>query len=692
MGLVICRYTAFNQNTLLACFSCFRGEPEISPRGTALKKLRLYFFLIVSISLTAPASSVILHARQDVTIHASRNASGTQIDIIPLSDADRQTKTLSDILSERVGVQIKKTGSDGGYSSVYVRGTNANQLVVCIDGIAITDIVYGETNFENIPVGSIDRIEIYRSFAPVSFSQSGIGGIINLVTKKGRGTTETGIAAGAGSFLTGKLSLFHSLDKENDQLLLTGNASAGKGDFTFKNDNGTSFNTDDDFTDTRKNNSFKHCAFTARYAHKDGDLSMNALSDTFIKSRQIASYNNKASHAKLDTARTLNNVKLGFDNVADLPLSAELSAFASLRRSTYDDLKNEIGLFAEKTTDTVVSFGAQGNAEYRAAALDQIISISLESQSESYYLTRNSNEDKSDYPAQRRMSARIGLEDSVNLFERRITITPQIRTAAYKDRASESTRGSAARYSADPGVCAALWPVKNLAYIRGTWQKKHRAPSFSELFGNRGTVKGNPDLKDEASTGYDASAGIEYNDFSSNFVQAFGFEYTYFNTHIRNIIVFFQNSQYTMVADNISAADITGHEFTAHVAFLDHIDVSFNQTIQFAKDDSDIPYYRGNYLPFRPVFETNAALKLFNSFGSVTYELSRTGSNFRDRANSELQYINRRVSHSASVQVSPVRNLIVMLTVRNITDNRTMDVAGYPLPGRTFTGSVQYTF
>ena len=638
--------------------------------------------------MTGPA----VFAKQEITVSAKKNGSGAQIDTINLTDEDRQTKSLPDILSGRVGVQVKRNGSDGGYSSVYVRGTNANQLLVCIDGIPLNDSVYGETNFENIPVSCIERIEVYRGFTPVIFPRSGIGGIINLVTKKGRGATETGISAGAGSFRTGKVSVFHSFNRENDQVLVTGNASAGKGDFSFTNDNGTSFNHDDDFTDRRKNNAFKSGGFTARYAHNADTFSIDALSDTFIKAQEIASYNNKASHARLDTARSVNSVKAGFDRIGGIPLSADLTAFASARRDRYDDRRNEIGFFSEKTKGTLFSLGSQAYAEYRTEMLDQIIALSVDAQHDTYYMTREQNGDSTGYPSQRRFTSHAGVEDSIRLFDRRIAITPQIRAEANRDHASERKGDSSARYSADPGVCLFIQPVKDLIYLRGTWEKKHRTPSFAELFGNRGTIKGNPDLKDEKSEGYDLSAGLEYNDYSSEYMQSFGVEYTFFRTRVEDIIVFYQNSQYTLVADNISAAQITGHEISAHSTVFDHAELSFNQTIQFAEDDSDIPYYRGKYLPFRPIFETCASLRIFNSSGSITYELSRTGSNFRDRANSDALYVRSRVYHSVSAQFSPASGLTIMVAVKNITDNRTMDVAGYPLPGRTFSGSVQYIF
>jgi iron complex outermembrane receptor protein len=638
-----------------------------------------YICLLASL-LAVPA------AAQDITVTGTRQ-SPSAVDIIPVSDADKQVKTLGQLLESRVGVQITRYGTSGSYSSVYIRGTNANQLTVYIDGMPLSDSVFGETNIENIPIDSIERIEIYRSFAPLCFSSQGIGGVINLVTKKKNGNT--GASLSVGSFSTSRLSAFHASGTAESSLLLSGSLAGSKGDFAFHNDNGTAFNATDDFSDRRRNNSFTSANATARYSLTGSDVSINALSDFFAKKQGLASYNNTSTEAFLQTLRSLNSVKLGFGKPGGSGISQELSAFFNVRRDTFDDSENEIGLLAGTSIGTFLTFGAGSCTTVHAPY--QEITLTASAQSEYYYISKKGAQTES-YPAQKRFTCRAGAEDSFSFFDKRLIVTPRVRAEIRRDLFDTGKKSSRTASSADPQAGVLLWIAKDLVYARGSAGISRRAPSFAELFGDRGTVRGNSNLKDETSKNTDAAIGLAVDGLDSPVIQSFGFEYACFRTQIRNVIFFMQDSQYTMVAENISAAEITGHELSAHAVFFNHAEISGNLTLQFAKDESDIAYYTGNYLPHRPILEGNASLKLFSGAGSIAYEFSYAGANFRDRANSESLYIRQRIFHTITAVYTPRWDITLTAEARNIADGRTQDVAGYPLPGRSFTVSVKYIF
>jgi len=113
-----------------------------------------------------------------VVIKGEKNkADSSSYDSITLDEKSKQLYTLADILEERVGVQVKRYGSEGSYSTVSIRGSNANQVAVFLDGIPLGDSAFGEVNLETIPIDSIEKIEIYRGSAPVRFGASNIGGV-----------------------------------------------------------------------------------------------------------------------------------------------------------------------------------------------------------------------------------------------------------------------------------------------------------------------------------------------------------------------------------------------------------------------------------------------------------------------------------------------------------------------------------
>ena len=111
--------------------------------------------------------------------------------------------TLTDLLRLQPGVQINTNGGAGTASSVYLRGTNADHMVVLVDGLRINSATLGTTSFENIPLAQIDRIEILRGPASSLYGADAIGGVIQIFTRKGTtGETLVHAAVGLGSYNT----------------------------------------------------------------------------------------------------------------------------------------------------------------------------------------------------------------------------------------------------------------------------------------------------------------------------------------------------------------------------------------------------------------------------------------------------------------------------------------------------------
>ncbi len=111
--------------------------------------------------------------------------------------------SLTDILRMQPGVQISTSGGAGTASSVFLRGTNPDHVVVLVDGLRINSATSGTTSFENIPLGQIDRIEILRGPASSLYGADAIGGVIQIFTRKAEaGKALIHASVGLGSFNT----------------------------------------------------------------------------------------------------------------------------------------------------------------------------------------------------------------------------------------------------------------------------------------------------------------------------------------------------------------------------------------------------------------------------------------------------------------------------------------------------------
>ncbi len=127
--------------------------------------------------------------------------------ITVITSADMQAKqerTVPDALADVPGLNVVQTGGPGGTTSVYMRGANANQTKVYIDGIDVSDPSSpdGSFDFGQLLTSGIDRIEILRGPQSGLYGSSAIGGVINIITKSGEGPPSVYGTLEGGSFGT----------------------------------------------------------------------------------------------------------------------------------------------------------------------------------------------------------------------------------------------------------------------------------------------------------------------------------------------------------------------------------------------------------------------------------------------------------------------------------------------------------
>ncbi|MFH1623833.1 MAG: TonB-dependent receptor, partial [Pseudomonadota bacterium] len=116
----------------------------------------------------------------------------------------RQKNTVLEVLRDVPGLDVVQSGGLGGNTDVFVRGANAEHTLVLIDGIEMNDpISYGRFyDFAHLTVDNIERIEVLRGPQSTLYGSDAIGGVINIITKKGRGKPKFSILAEGGSFDT----------------------------------------------------------------------------------------------------------------------------------------------------------------------------------------------------------------------------------------------------------------------------------------------------------------------------------------------------------------------------------------------------------------------------------------------------------------------------------------------------------
>jgi vitamin B12 transporter len=116
---------------------------------------------------------------------------------------ERQIRVVADALRDVPGVSVSRTGPRGGFTQVRIRGNEGNHTKVFIDGVEVNDPSGDvEFDFAHLLAADIERVEIIRGPQSALWGSDAIGGVINVITKRGKSGTRASGYLEAGSFDT----------------------------------------------------------------------------------------------------------------------------------------------------------------------------------------------------------------------------------------------------------------------------------------------------------------------------------------------------------------------------------------------------------------------------------------------------------------------------------------------------------
>jgi len=160
-----------------------------------------------AVTTTSTAVPEIVITATRTPLDASRVAAATTV-IDREEIEDRQPASLQDLFKGVPGIEVAETGGPGKTSTLFLRGTESDHVLVLVNGVRVGSVSAGLTSFEVIPVAHIERVEIVRGPRTSQWGSEAIGGVVQIFTRSGKGLasgdTRHEIAAGAGSYNTVK--------------------------------------------------------------------------------------------------------------------------------------------------------------------------------------------------------------------------------------------------------------------------------------------------------------------------------------------------------------------------------------------------------------------------------------------------------------------------------------------------------
>jgi len=621
-------------------------------------------------------------SRQDATSAGTAAAydSSAFTTVITAEELKGRKTTVTEVLQDQSGVSVKQRGGLDDFATVSIRGSTSEQVAVYIDGILQNQGLGGSPNIASIPTDQIERIEVYKGAAPARFGSSSIGGVVNIVTKKAQHGRSTRITQSYGSFKTYDASLLQSQTLEPFSYNVGYTYSRSAGDFTFLDNDGTPFNPSDDRIATRENNEFaRHnlsTGMTWRSPTVDG-LEISFQDQFFREDRGIPGLATLTSKVA-DLSTTRNGVSIDVTK-RRLWKDCDVSfvPFFQYQKQQFSDPSGDIGLGVQDNDNDTFQYGSRLEG-HRLFGSHQRVGVYLEYRGERF-LPTDFAQTPSSGPRSVRNSASVSLEDEIVLLGERLVLNPSFRTEHIFD--DQAGVGSSAHHPVSGKLGIKYQPAgpEGAFTFKTNFSRSFRIPSFSELFGDRGTFVGNPGLKPETGWNWDIGAIVSK--------KPVRFEISYYLNHVSDLIQFVQTSQYTVQAQNLNSARIQGIEANVAASLFGHLDLSANYTFQWAKDTSGLPGLNGHFLPGRPVHEASGKAVLFNDWGKVFADVTFIDDNFLDSIN--VQKVNNRVLMGAGVSASFLKRLTTTVEGKNLLNDRISDIVGFPLPGRSFYAKLE---
>ncbi len=610
--------------------------------------------VLVSVLMLASADKMMgaEDKKDEVVVTATRVEAGidkiaSSVTVITAADIEAsQGKTVPDVLRSIPGVHVSRNGGTGKSVSVYLRGAKSEHVLVLIDGVDLNDPVSAgrAADLSSIGVGNVERIEVLRGAQSALYGSDAIGGVINIITKKGEGPATVTVKAEVGSFETYSESIgLHGSSGDINYSFLVSRVDTEGISVANEKDGNT------------EKDGYWNSTFSGRIGWTPSDTFDLSLILRYVESESELDAGSGALKDNLDDTQETELLFVRSEAVVWLLDSMWEQKFG-VSYSSHDRVYNQPG---DQTIfdSELLKFDWQNNL-YMADS--HIVSMGAEYEEEQGESSRvgpySSNFDK-------KTSENIGVfAQDVYTWQEKVTVAANVRVDDHDQFGDEVTYRFAPVYELE----------ETGTRFKATYGTGFKAPSLFQLY----SIYGSEDLQPMKSDTYDI--GLSQNVFSDILVV----DVVYFNSQYEDMISY---DFVTFKYGNISEAESEGVEVLASLRASDKVMLNLSYTYTDTEDK-----------------DTGKALK------RIPVDRASFGASYRDKkltANLGVVYVGERLDRDfvTSTDITMPDYFLVDISgsydctdsfqvfarVENLLDEEYEEVYGYGTAGLGIYGGVK---
>lgn len=590
--------------------------------------------------------------------------------------------SLGEALDKQAGVRVQSLSGFGAPTLLTVRGYTAEQVAVVVDGVPVVSLDGAALDLSDLPLGQIERVELYRGMTPALLGSQAIGGTLRIDLRQPK-TAGGEITTGAGSFGARQVEGAGNWAGKRARASLGLRWLQADGNFPFRTDNGTTFDTADDRTALRINNTVQRLGGTLG-GHVDlgrGWALDGRWLGAWLHQGVPGPALFQAQDARMDTQRHLGVVTLTGRDVAARGDRLRGAVQASWNSNEVDDHLGELGM-PWHARQHIAGLGTQWTWE--SPSWGPAILQSRVSAQHGTVVGRDLLHAQ-DQPESSRTTLGAGL--ALPIEGRQFQVVPSLSVDGQRSKRMTNI-GAPFTWRQVDGHDDRLWSAR-LGLGWRPWAGVHltaaatrglRAPSLVELFGSGAFVTGNPLLRAEHATTFDAGLALA----GKVGATSGGLQVTAFTSQVDDLIQLVPADRNHATFLNMTSADLHGLEWAATAVLWQRLRLTGQHTTLVARDVSGRATYAGKALPLRPRTRWNARADWTIPFqpwrANLWTDVQWQAGYFLDSAN--LAALPARTVAAAGLRVSRGA-WYVDARIDDVFDAPRVDLIGFPLPGRT---------